>query len=152
MKVDGEVVEVLEEFGEDCDDFNEFVFEDVWMEDDDMFMDVGLKKGVFLDDYYYFIDEDEEERNRIKRVFKGILKYQFVWYFDDVFDLGLDMEDMEMKDDDEEEEEGVFEDGIEGCVVFEFIEVGLLEYLQLEMMIEFNEDEDVEQLVQFCVL
>ena len=110
------------------------------------------KKGVLLDDYRYFSDQDETEEGEMpKRVPKGTSSYQAAWLIGDeqLSDSGSDL------DDDVNMGEGEAlpgpEDGLEGHVFggATATEGVPTEYAKSVAFEEMDEYREVEELVQY---
>jgi pre-rRNA-processing protein TSR1 len=132
----------------DRDDLADLAPDDVLMMDDDQGEGneaASSKKGVLLDDYRYFSDEDAPEESHRKRVPKGTSGYQSAWYLDDdASEDGSDYEDLDMADVQETPAEA--EEGDGGDTPHEQTEAAPSEYQQSEMVIEPDENEDARQL------
>ena len=89
----------LDKPSEAQDPLDELAPEDVLMDETEtnrVSTAISERKGVLLDDEYYFSgDEDEEPREKKpKRVPRGTSKYQSAWYVDDVSDSDSDLEEV----------------------------------------------------------
>ncbi|KAL1891931.1 ribosome biogenesis protein tsr1 [Ceratocystis pirilliformis] len=128
--------------------------EEIIMEDDDMQTEPTQQKGVLLDDYHYFSEEELEEYTIKKRVPKGTSKYQSAWFLEDNAvddDSASDMEDMDMDNAEDSSDESVAapEDGIEGRAEPAMTEGAPSEYPASEMIIEPDEEQDAADLASY---
>lgn len=137
----------------DADDLATVAPEEVVMTDDVAPVNEPQKKGVMLDDYHYFSEEeDETTATRPKRLPKGTSDYQSAWYLDDVSDSGSDLVD-DINDDDEEmgmddkdgPEDGVFNSENRDAMT----DAGQSEYPQSEMFVDPSPEEEAQQLAAY---
>lgn len=108
----------------------------------------SARKGVFLDDYQYFSDDDKQEREIPKSVPKGTSKYQSAWFVGDeeLSDTGSDLDnDIEM----EQVDDPVPEDGIEGQAAVSGTEGAPTEYAKSVVFEEMEEDREAEELEHY---
>ncbi|CAG7916296.1 unnamed protein product [Penicillium olsonii] len=149
MNVDtNESTQVLDTPTSDQDDMAVVAPEDIDMVDDDMIsMAETEKKGVLLDDYHYFSDDDSHIPPVPKKLPKGTSKYQSAWYLEDVSDSGSDMDDddepMEM-DTAGAPEDGVFPDHQDAMT-----EGGPSEYPQSEMFLDPSPEDEAQELAAY---
>ncbi|KAF9239220.1 hypothetical protein DTO027I6_4290 [Penicillium roqueforti] len=149
MAVDAdETTQILDTPTEDQDDMATIAPEEIEMVDDDMVsMAETEKKGVLLDDYHYFSDDDSHIPPVPKKLPKGTSNYQSAWYLDDVSDSGSDMEDedepMEM-DTAGAPEDGVFPDHQDAMT-----EGGGTEYPQSEMFLDPSPEDEAQELADY---
>ncbi|CAG8035110.1 unnamed protein product [Penicillium nalgiovense] len=149
MAVDtNETTQVLDTPSEDQDDMATVAPEEIEMVDDDMVsMAETEKKGVLLDDYHYFSDDDSHIPPVPKKLPKGTSNYQSAWYLEDVSDSGSDMEDedepMEM-DTAGAPEDGVFPDHQEAMT-----EGAPSEYPQSEMFLDRSPEDEAQELADY---
>ncbi|PGH12826.1 hypothetical protein AJ79_04050 [Helicocarpus griseus UAMH5409] len=145
--------QVLDEPSADCDDLATVAPEEVVMMDDMVSMADTEKKGVLLDDYHYFSDDDEKQVTRPKRLPKGTSDYQAAWYLDDFSDSGSDLVD-EMDDDDEDmdldapagPEDGVFNTDNRDAMTEAG---GPSEYPQSEMFLDPSPEDEAQQIEEY---
>ncbi|KAJ5467080.1 hypothetical protein N7475_004832 [Penicillium sp. IBT 31633x] len=149
MAVDSnDTTHILDTPSADQDDMAAVAPEEIDMMDDDM---VSLaeteKKGVLLDDYHYFSDDDSHIPPVPKKLPKGTSNYQSAWYLGDVSDSGSDMEDddepMEM-DTAGAPEDGVFPDHQDAMT-----EGGPSEYPQSEMFLDPSPEDEAQELADY---
>ncbi|KAG0158055.1 hypothetical protein PDIDSM_5568 [Penicillium digitatum] len=144
MAVDAnETKQILETPTEDQDEMAAIAPEEIEMVDDDMVsMAETEKKGVLLDDYHYFSDDDSHIPPVPKKLPKGTSNYQSAWYLEDVSDSGSDMEDedepMEL-DTTGAPEDGVFPDHQDAMT-----EGGGTEYPQSEMFLDPSPEDEAQ--------
>ncbi|KAF4763629.1 hypothetical protein N7455_009982 [Penicillium solitum] len=148
MAVDANEAEVLDTPSEDQDEMAAIAPEEIEMADDDMLsMAETEKKGVLLDDYHYFSDDDSHIPPVPKKLPKGTSNYQSAWYLEDVSDSGSDMEDedepMEM-DTAGAPEDGVFPDHQDAMT-----EGGGTEYPQSEMFLDPSPEDEAQELADY---
>ncbi|KAJ6128646.1 hypothetical protein N7471_009863 [Penicillium samsonianum] len=149
MAVDAnETTQILDTPTEDQDNMAAIAPEEIEMVDDDMVsMAETEKKGVLLDDYHYFSDDDSHIPPVPKKLPKGTSNYQSAWYLDDVSDSGSDMEDedepMEM-DTAGAPEDGVFPDHQDAMT-----EGGATEYPQSEMFLDPSPEDEAQELADY---
>ncbi|CAI7605529.1 unnamed protein product [Penicillium viridicatum] len=148
MAVDANEKEILDTPSEDQDEMATIAPEEIEMADDDMLsMAETEKKGVLLDDYHYFSDDDSHIPPVPKKLPKGTSNYQSAWYLEDVSDSGSDMEDedepMEM-DTAGAPEDGVFPDHQDAMT-----EGGGTEYPQSEMFLDPSPEDEAQQLADY---
>ncbi|KAJ5991087.1 hypothetical protein N7499_011631 [Penicillium canescens] len=149
MNVDiNETTQVLDSPSADQDDMATVAPEEIDMVDDDMVsMAETEKKGVLLDDYHYFSDDDSHIPATPKKLPKGTSKYQSAWYLEDVSDSGSDLEDedepMEM-DTAGAPEDGVFPDHQDAMT-----EGGPSEYPQSEMFLDPSPEDEAQELAAY---
>ncbi|KAJ5549966.1 hypothetical protein N7461_004664 [Penicillium sp. DV-2018c] len=140
--------QILDTPSADQDDMAIVAPEEIEMVDDDMIsMAETEKKGVLLDDYHYFSDDDAHIPPVPKKLPKGTSKYQSAWYLDDVSDSGSDLEDadepMEM-DTTGAPEDGVFPDNQDAMT-----EGGPSEYPQSEMFLDPSPEDEAQELADY---
>ncbi|KAK4860731.1 hypothetical protein LT330_004462 [Penicillium expansum] len=149
MAVDAnDTTQILDTPTEDQDDMAAIAPEEIEMVDDDMVsMAETEKKGVLLDDYHYFSDDDSHIPPVPKKLPKGTSNYQSAWYLEDVSDSGSDMEDddepMEM-DTAGAPEDGVFPDHQDAMT-----EGGGTEYPQSEMFLDPSPEDEAQELADY---
>ncbi|KGO72170.1 Ribosome biogenesis protein BMS1/TSR1, C-terminal [Penicillium italicum] len=149
MAVDAnDTTQILDTPTEDQDDMAAIAPEEIEMVDDDMVsMAETEKKGVLLDDYHYFSDDDSHIPPVPKKLPKGTSTYQSAWYLEDVSDSGSDMEDddepMEM-DTAGAPEDGVFPDHQDAMT-----EGGGTEYPQSEMFLDPSPEDEAQELADY---
>ncbi|KAJ5955835.1 hypothetical protein PENPOL_c015G01989 [Penicillium polonicum] len=148
MAVDANEKEILDTPSEDQDEMAAIAPEEIEMADDDMLsMAETEKKGVLLDDYHYFSDDDSHIPPVPKKLPKGTSNYQSAWYLEDVSDSGSDMEDedepMEM-DTAGAPEDGVFPDHQDAMT-----EGGGTEYPQSEMFLDPSPEDEAQELADY---
>ncbi|KAJ5129429.1 uncharacterized protein N7515_005468 [Penicillium bovifimosum] len=148
MAVDSNDTQILDTPSADQDDMAIVAPEEIEMVDDDMIsMAETEKKGVLLDDYHYFSDDDAHIPPVPKKLPKGTSTYQSAWYLDDVSDSGSDMEDedqpMEM-DTTGAPEDGVFPDNQDAMT-----EGGPSEYPQSEMFLDPSPEDEAQELADY---
>ncbi|KAK2742832.1 hypothetical protein FQN57_005123 [Myotisia sp. PD_48] len=153
MKIEAESTpDILDQPTADADDLALVAPEEVFMTDDTAPMADTEKKGVLLDDYHYFSDEDEEQRAaRPKRLPKGTSNYQSAWYLDDLSDSGSDLVDDEYDNDEEmmDVEEGRPEDGVFPDNRDAMTEGGATEYPQSEMFLDPTPQDEAQQIEEY---
>ncbi|KAJ5435292.1 hypothetical protein N7491_005887 [Penicillium cf. griseofulvum] len=149
MAVDtNETTQILDTPTADQDDMATVAPEEIEMADDDMVsMAETEKKGVLLDDYHYFSDDDSHIPPVPKKLPKGTSNYQSAWYLDDVSDSGSDMDDedenMQM-DTAGAPEDGVFPDHHEAMT-----EGAPSEYPQSEMFLDPSPEDEAQELADY---
>jgi pre-rRNA-processing protein TSR1 len=139
------------------DDLAELAPEEIMMEDDldmDGAMSVATadKRGVLLDDYHYFSDDQTHMPATPKRLPKGTSAYQAAWFLGDNFsDSGSDLEDYDEQGDVSMDAPALPQDGIEGFAPREPTEAAPTEYPQSEMFLDPKPDDEAEaeQLAAF---
>ncbi|EEH23042.1 hypothetical protein PABG_05253 [Paracoccidioides brasiliensis Pb03] len=147
--------QVLDQPSADCDDLATVAPDEVVMVDDAVSMGDAEKKGVLLDDYHYFSDDDEKRTTRPRRLPKGTSDYQAAWYLDDFSDSGSDLVDeMDDVDDDMDldgpagPEDGVF--NVDNSNRDAMTEAGdPSEYPQSEMLLDPSPDDEAEQIEEY---
>jgi pre-rRNA-processing protein TSR1 len=149
MAVDSnDTTQILDTPSADQDDLAIVAPEEIEMVDDDMIsMAETEKKGVLLDDYHYFSDDDAHIPPVPKKLPKGTSTYQSAWYLDDVSDSGTDMED-----DDEPMEldtAGAPEDGVFPDHQDAMTEGGPSEYPQSEMFLDPSPEDEAQELADY---
>lgn len=138
----------LEEPTVDADDLATVAPEEVVMADDFMPADPSEKKGVLLDDYHYF--SEDEEATKPRRLPKGTSNYQSAWYLDDVSDSDSDVEEMDEDGDMEMDTEGGPEDGVFKTDNQDAMtEGGASEYPQSEMFLDPSPEDEAQQLEEY---
>ncbi|KAJ5856118.1 uncharacterized protein N7529_010062 [Penicillium soppii] len=149
MNVDtNETSQILDTPTADQDDMATVAPEEIEMVDDDMVsMAETEKKGVLLDDYHYFSDDDSHIPPVPKKLPKGTSNYQSAWYLDDVSDSGSDM------DDDDEPMEmdtaGAPEDGVFPERQDAMTEGAPSEYPQSEMFLDPSPEDEAQELADY---
>ena len=141
----------LDEPSADVDDLATVAPEEVVMTDDYVPVDLSEKKGVLLDDYHYFSEDEDQATTRPRRLPKGTSSYQAAWYLDDVSDSGSDLED-EMDEDEkmdmdmeEAPEDGSFKADNRDAMT----EAGVSEYPQSEMFLDPSPEDEAQQLEEY---
>jgi pre-rRNA-processing protein TSR1 len=149
MNVDNnETTQILDTPTADQDDMAAVAPEEIEMVDDDLVsMAETEKKGVLLDDYHYFSDDDSHIPPVPKKLPKGTSNYQSAWYLEDVSDSGSDVDDedepMEM-DTAGAPEDGVFPDHQDAMT-----EGGPSEYPQSEMFLDPSPEDEAQELADY---
>ncbi|KAJ5773042.1 Ribosome biogenesis protein BMS1/TSR1 C-terminal [Penicillium paradoxum] len=149
MAVDADdATQILDAPTADQDDMAAVAPEEIEMVDDDMIsMAETEKKGVLLDDYHYFSDDDSHIPPVPKKLPKGTSNYQSAWYLEDVSDSGSDMDDddepMQM-DTAGAPEDGVFPDHLDAMT-----EGGPSEYPQSEMFLDPSPEDEAQELADY---
>ncbi|CAI7573853.1 unnamed protein product [Penicillium manginii] len=148
MAVDtNETTQVLDTPSADQDDMATIAPEEIEMDDDVVSVAETDRKGVLLDDYHYFSDDDSHMPAVPKKLPKGTSKYQSAWYVEDVSDSGSDMEDedeeMEM-DTAGAPEDGIFPDNQDAMT-----EGGPSEYPQSEMFLDPSPEDEAQELAEY---
>ncbi|PGH23506.1 hypothetical protein AJ80_02460 [Polytolypa hystricis UAMH7299] len=143
--------EVLDEPTAERDDLDTISPEEVMMTDDVVSMAGTERKGVLLDDYHYFSEEELEEYKPPKRMPKGTSKYQSAWYLDNASDSGSDMVDDDYDQDEDMDldvelgpEDGVFPDHRDAMT-----EGGPSEYPQSEMFMDPSPEDEAQQIEEY---
>ncbi|KAJ5495965.1 Ribosome biogenesis protein tsr1 [Penicillium diatomitis] len=151
MNVDGaDGVQTLEAPTADQDDMAVVAPEEIEMMDDDMVSMAGTeKKGVLLDDYHYFSDDDAHIPAKPKRLPKGTSEYQSAWYLEDVSDSGSDIVDEDDDEDMEMEVTGAPEDGFFADKEDAMTEGGPSEYPQSEMFMDPSPEDEAQELAEY---
>ena len=148
MNVDtNETTQILDTPTADQDDMAAVAPEEIEMVDDDMVsMAETEKKGVLLDDYHYFSDDDSHIPPVPKKLPKGTSNYQSAWYLEDVSDSGSDMDDDEPMEMDTAgaPEDGVFPDHQDAMT-----EGGPSEYPQSEMFLDPSPEDEAQELADY---
>ena len=142
----------LEEPTADQDDLLELAPEQIVMDDDtsDVFSSHSAKKGVLIDDtYYYPHDTEAEEVRKPKKLPRGTSSYQAAWYLGDYSDSGSDLEDVEEDDESMGVDEGAQNsaDGFADAEMRDPTEAGPSEYPQSEAFLDpspQDEEDDIE--------
>ena len=140
----------------DQDDLVEFAPEEILMED----MGDGTisqapteRKGVLLDNHYYFSEEEEALVGRAKRIPKGTSSYQAAWFLDGMSESGSDWEDEVDKDGNVDMEGAAMpQDGVEGldtATQRDPTEAAPSEYPQSEMFLDPSPNDEAEQIAAF---
>ncbi|KAK2752184.1 hypothetical protein FQN55_008074 [Onygenales sp. PD_40] len=142
--------QVLDQPTVDSDDLATVAPEEVVMMDEGFSMPDTEKKGVLLDDYHYFSDEDKQVV-RPKRLPRGTSDYQAAWYLDDFSDSGSDLVDEDDEDEDMDldapaagPEDGVFDNRDAMTEAG-----GASEYPQSEMFLDPSPEDEADQLEEY---
>jgi pre-rRNA-processing protein TSR1 len=151
LEGDGEILEIPTE---DQDDLEELAPEEVVMGDADYNTTASTnpleRKGVLIDDHYYYSDEERFEPIKPKRLPRGTSNYQAAWYIGDVSDSGSDMEDVE--DAKSMALEGPSQDPADGPVDIDMrdpTEAGETEYPQSEAFQDPSPDDEADQIAAY---
>lgn len=148
------LAELLEVPTEDQDDLEDLAPEEVMMEDADFLTTASTnpteRKGVLIDDHYYYPDEEKFEPVKATRLPRGTSTYQAAWYLGDDSDSGSDMEDVE-----EPELDGgdpSVQDPADGPMEIDMrdpTEAGGTEYAQSEAFLDPSPAEEAEQIAEY---
>ena len=135
----------------DRDDLETISPEEIEVEDEEASVpDPGERKGVLLDDYHYFSEEEDKVKpRRPKRLPRGTSDYQAAWYLDDVSDSGSDLEDEDEVEAMEMDTTGAPEDGVFPDRGDAMTEAGPSEYPQSEMFIDPPPEDEAQQLEEY---
>ncbi|KAI1613315.1 pyruvate dehydrogenase E1 component subunit beta [Exophiala viscosa] len=107
-------------------------------------------KGVLLDDYHYFSDDNSHIPATPKKLPKGTSDYQAAWYLDDVSDSDSDMLDEDNDGDVAMDAESLGpEDGVVANGVEAMTEGGPSEYPESEMHVDADDEEEARQLAEY---
>jgi pre-rRNA-processing protein TSR1 len=139
--------ETMAEWGPSAeqDNLDDYAPEIVDMADADVEPAHEEKKGVLLDDYHYFSDDNSHIPSKPKKLPRGTSDYQSAWYLEDVSDSDDDMSDAEHGDI-EMASEPVLEPE-DGFVAPQAMTEGApTEYPESEMHVDVEEDEEARQL------
>lgn len=146
MAVD-EPEELLQEPDEDQDDPADLAPEEVVMDNDFTSQSSTERRGVLLDDHYYFEDDVAHLPKAPKRVPKGTSNYQSAWYLGDEGDSGSDWEDEPQDTTMELDTPAQPQDGVEGYDTRpDLTEAAPSEYLQSEMFLDPSPNDEAEQI------
>jgi pre-rRNA-processing protein TSR1 len=114
------------------------------------------RKGVLVDDHYYFSDEEKDHvTQKPKRLPKGTSSYQAAWFLDNDSDSGSDMEDVDEEMGGVEDETKSSFDPADGFangeldVAPEPTEAGPSEYPQSEMFLDPSPEDEQEQIAAY---
>lgn len=152
--------EVLEAPDDEQEDLAELAPYEATMEDVDVLSVSEApteKRGVLLDDHYYFSDDETHLPDAPKRLPKGTSSYQSAWFLGDMSDSGSDFgSDFEDAVDDEGdidmEVPALPQDGLEGldkATLKEPTEAAPSEYPQSEMFLDPSSDDEAAQLAEY---
>ena len=149
--------QVLEEPSANQEDLSELAPYEATMEDADnlpLSAAPTERRGVLLDDYHYFSDDETHLPEAPKRLPKGTSSYQSAWFLGDMSDSGSDSEDLEAEDDMDVNMDApaMPEDGLEGLAKItqkEPTEATPSEYPQSEMFLDPAPDEEAAQLAEY---
>ncbi|KAJ2895537.1 Ribosome biogenesis protein BMS1/TSR1 [Zalerion maritima] len=150
-----EDIQILDQPTEDQDSLDQLAPPNEDMADiEDADMDVATtasaptRRGVLLDDYQYFSDEEPEVREMPKKLPKGTSNYQSAWFVGDeeFSDAGSDLDDdVEMEVDDAPAPE----DGLEGQAAPAPTDGAGTEYAKSVAFEEMDDDREAKELEQY---
>ena len=148
--------EVLEVPNEEQEDLADLAPYEATMEDVDalsMSEAPTERRGVLLDDYHYFSDDETHLPAPPKRLPKGTSSYQSAWFLGDMSDSGSDSEDaVDDEGDLDMEAPALPQDGLEGldkATLKEPTEATPSEYPQSEMFLDPSPDDEAAQLAEY---
>ena len=148
--------EVLEMPNEEQEDLAELAPYEAAMEDNDtlsMSEAPTERRGVLLDEYHYFSDDETHLPEEPRRLPKGTSPYQAAWFLGDMSDSESDFEDaVDDEGDVDMEAPALPQDGLEGldkAMLKEPTETAPSEYPQSEMFLDPSPDEEAAQLAEY---
>ncbi|KAK4947624.1 ribosome biogenesis protein tsr1 [Elasticomyces elasticus] len=135
---------------EDQDDLAELAPEQAEMHDIASTAATTEHKGVLLDDYHYFSDDNSHIPATPKKLPKGTSDYQAAWYLDDVSDSDSDMLDEDNDGDVAMDADSLGpEDGVVANSADAMTEGGPSEYPESEMHVDADDEEEARQLEEY---